>query len=132
VAVVFLSGVFPVLVNTTTGIQATDPKLIEVARSFGFKRLQIFWKVLLPSAVPFIIAGLRLGVSRSIVGVVVAELFGSRAGLGYLILTSEQVFDTASLFLGVLLLASSGVAAVELLKFIERKVAPWRQFDLKA
>jgi NitT/TauT family transport system permease protein len=132
VAVVFLSGVFPVLVNTLTGIQATDLKLIEVAHSFSASRLQVFWKVLLPSAVPFIVAGLRLGVGRAIVGVVVAELFGARSGLGYLILSSQQVFDMAGLFLGVLLLAMSGVISVELLKVVERKVAPWRKFDLKA
>lgn len=132
VAVVFLSGVFPVLVNTLTGIQATDPKLIEVAHSFGSTRLQVFWKVLLPSAVPFIVAGLRLGVGRAIVGVVVAELFGARSGLGFLILSSQQVFDMAGLFLGVLLLAMSGVISVEVLKIVERKIAPWRQFDLKA
>jgi NitT/TauT family transport system permease protein len=132
VAVIFLSGVFPILVNTLTGIEATDPNLIEVARSFSARRLQVFWKVLLPSAVPFIVAGLRLGVGRAIVGVVVAELFGARAGLGYLILSSQQVFDMAGLFLGVLLLAMAGILSVELLKIIEHKVAPWRHFDLKA
>ena len=132
VAVIFLSGVFPILVNTLTGIEATDPNLIEVARSFSARRLQVFWKVLLPSAVPFIVAGLRLGVGRAIVGVVVAELFGARSGLGYLILSSQQVFDMAGLFLGVLLLAMAGILSVELLKIIEHKVAPWRQFDLKA
>ena len=60
-----------------------------------------------------------------------SQLFGAREGLGYLILISQQVFDTASLFLGVLLLALSGVASVELLKAIESKVAPWRSVDLK-
>lgn len=132
VAVVFLVAVFPVLINTATGIQATDPRLIEAARSFSANRLQIFTKVLLPSAVPFIIAGLRLGVGRGIVGVVVGELFGARAGLGFLILTTQQVFDMPALFLGVLLLAASGVLSVELLKILERRIAPWREFDLKA
>lgn len=132
VAVVFLVAVFPVLINTATGIQATDPKLIEAARSFSATRLQIFTKVLLPSAVPFIVAGLRLGVGRGIVGVVVGELFGARSGLGFLIVTSQQVFDMAALFLGVLLLAASGVISVELLKIVERRIAPWREFDLKA
>jgi NitT/TauT family transport system permease protein len=80
---------------------------------------------------PFIIAGLRLGMARALVGVVVAELFGAKAGLGFLILASSQVFDTASLFVGVLSLAVGGYLGVELLKWIETRMAPWRHFEFK-
>ena len=84
-----------------TGLTNTDRNLIEVARSFGATDSQIYTKVRLPAAIPFIIAGLRLSVARALVGVVVAELFGARAGLGFLILNAAQAFDTAGLFVGV-------------------------------
>jgi NitT/TauT family transport system permease protein len=131
IVVIFLVAVFIILVNTEVGVLSTDPHLIEAARSFGASRLQIFRKVLLPAALPFIIAGLRLGMARGLVGVVVAELFGAKAGLGFLILASAQVFDTASLFVGVLVLALGGYFGVELLKWVETKMAPWRHFEFK-
>jgi NitT/TauT family transport system permease protein len=124
--VIFLVAVFPILINTLVGLTTTDAALIEAARSFGANGTQVYTKIRLPAALPFIIAGLRLGVARGLVGVVVAELFGSRAGLGYLILVSAQTFDAATLFVSVLILAASGVLAVELLKWLERRMAPWR------
>jgi NitT/TauT family transport system permease protein len=126
VAVVVLVVVFPVLINTYAGLANTERGLIEVARSFGATRLQLFAKIRFPAALPFIVTGLRQGVARGLVGVVVAELFGAKAGLGFLILNSAQTFDTAGLFVGVLILAAAGVAAVELVKLIERRMAPWR------
>ena len=127
IAIVFLTAVFPILINTVTGLTNTDRTLLEVARSFGATPRQIYTKVRLPAAVPFIIAGLRLSVARALVGVVVAELFGARAGLGFLILNAAQSFDTAGLFVGVLVLAIAGVVSVELLKWLEFKLAPWRE-----
>jgi len=126
VAVIFIVAVFPILINTFAGLATTDPNLIEVARSFGSSPAQIFTKVRFPSALPFIIAGLRLGVARGLVGVVVAELFGAKEGLGWLIMISAQTFDTAGLFAGVFILAASGVITVEIIKLIERRLAPWR------
>ena len=131
VAVVFLLVIFPIVINTATGIRTTDRVFIEAARSFCANRWQIFGKVLIPSALPFIVAGLRLGVGRGLVAVVVGELFGARAGLGFLILTSSQVFDTASLFVGVFILAGLGILSVVILQTIERRMAPWREFELK-
>lgn len=129
IAIIFLTSVFPIIINTVTGLTTTDRHLIEAARSFGASGAQIQMKVRVPAALPFIIAGLRLGVARALVGVVVAELFGARAGLGFLILTSAQNFDTAALFVGVLLLALAGVVSVEFLKWLERRLAPWRVED---
>jgi NitT/TauT family transport system permease protein len=127
VVVVFIVSVFSVLVNTQAGIESADERLVETARAFGAKRLQIFTKVLLPSAVPFIIAGLRLGVGRGLVGVVVAELFGATSGLGYLINVSSQIFDMAGLFAAVVILAAAGVISTELIRMAERRMAPWRE-----
>lgn len=128
IAIIFLTAVFPILINTIVGLTTTDRTLLEVGRAFGAKRLSTFTKIRLPAAMPFVIAGLRLGVARALVGVVVAELFGSRAGLGFMILNSAQNFDTAALYVGVLILAAAGITCVELLKLLERKLAPWR-FD---
>ncbi len=129
VAVVFIVIVFPVLINTYSGLANSDLDLIEVARSFGANRTQIFAKIQFPGALPFIVAGLRQGIARGLVGVVVAELFGSHSGLGYLILISGQEFDPAGLFLGILLFALAGVASVEAVRLLERRMAPWRAQD---
>jgi NitT/TauT family transport system permease protein len=124
--VVFLVAVFPVLVNTQTGIENADEHLTETARAFGASQRQIFTKVLLPGAVPYIVAGLRLGIGRGVVGVVVAELFGAKGGLGFLITVSSQTFDMGGLFVAVLILACAGVLSSEGVKMIERRIAPWR------
>jgi ABC-type nitrate/sulfonate/bicarbonate transport system permease component len=126
IAIVFLTAVFPILINTVIGLTTTERTLIEVARAFGAGQAQIYTKIRIPAALPFIIAGLRIGVARALVGVVVAELFGARGGLGFMILTSAQNFDTAALFVGVIILAFAGIASVEFLKWIEQRLAPWR------
>jgi ABC-type nitrate/sulfonate/bicarbonate transport system permease component len=130
-AVVFLLAVFPIVINTATGIRSTEQIYIEAARSFSASRSQIFTKVLIPSALPFIVAGLRLGIGRGLVGVVVGEFIGARAGLGYMIFRSSQGFEIDAMWVGVFLLAGTGVLAVILLQKVERRLAPWRRFELK-
>src|SRR3979411_37678 len=130
-AVVFLLAVFPIVINTATGLRSTDQVYIEAARSFSANRAQIFTKVLIPSALPFIVAGLRLGIGRGLVGVVVGEFIGARAGLGYMIFRSSQAFQIDAMWVGVFLLAGTGVLAVIVLQRVERRMAPWRQFELK-
>ena len=131
VAIVFLLAVFPILINTTAGIKSADETLIEAARSFSASGFAIFRLVLLPSALPFIVAGLRLGIGRGLVGVFIGELFGAREGLGYLISISSQSFDVPGMFVGVLILAISGIATAAAFEYLEKKIAPWRHFDLK-
>jgi NitT/TauT family transport system permease protein len=129
VAIVFLMSIFPVLINSHVGLKTADKDYIEAARSFGSSPAQIFRKVRFPSAVPFIVSGIRNAISRGLIGVVVAEFFGSQAGLGYLIQYSAQTFDTKALFVGVFILAFGGIGAVEVLRRIERWLAPWRTED---
>ena len=130
-AVVFLLAIFPIVINTSTGMRSTDRVYIDAARSFCANRTQIFTKVLIPSALPFIVAGLRLGIGRGLVGVVIGEFIGARAGLGYLIFRSSQAFQIDAMWVGVFLLAGTGVLAVIVLQSVERRMAPWRQFELK-
>ncbi len=126
-AVVFLTAVFPILINTASGVRATDAQLIEVAQSFCATRRQIIAKVMLPAAVPFMLTGIRLGIGRGIVGVVVGELFGAQAGLGYLIFTSGQTFDVPALFVGIITLAAMGVGLTLAAELVEHRALRWRR-----
>lgn len=126
IAIIFLTAVFPIVINTQIGLSTTDRNFIEVARSFGASSAQIYLKIRIPSALPFIIGGLRLSIARALVGMVVAELFGARAGLGFLIFNATSSFDTAGLFVAVVILAVAGVLMVEALKLAESWLAPWR------
>ena len=127
VAIVYVMVVFPVLISTFTGIRTADADLLEMVRSFSASPGQVFREVLLPSALPFILTGLRLGVGRGLIAVVVGELFFSQQGLGYLINLAGQSFDTPLLFVGVLILAVAGVVLTGLLQNLERRMTPWRQ-----
>jgi NitT/TauT family transport system permease protein len=125
VLIVILLVFFPVAINTEAGLRTTSERLIEMLRSFGANERQIFFKVSLPSAVPFILAGLKLGIGRGLIGVVVAELFGSRAGLGRLISASADAFNMPELFAGVVVLAVAGIAMTSGFSWLERKLVPW-------
>jgi NitT/TauT family transport system permease protein len=125
VIVVVTLVLFPVTINTEAGLRTTSERLIEMLRSFGATRRQIFVKVSLPSAVPFILTGLKLGIGRGLIGVVVAELFGSRAGLGRLISQSADAFNMPDLFAGVVVLAVAGIVMTAGFGWLEGKLVPW-------
>jgi len=125
VLVVIFLVLFPVTINTEAGLRTTSERLIEMPRSFGATPRQIFFKVSLPSALPFILAGLKLGIGRGLIGVVVAELFGSRAGLGRLISQSADAFNMPELFAGVIVLAVAGIAMTAGFGWLERRLVPW-------
>ena len=117
VALVFTVAIFPIVINTQAGILSVERNLLEVASSFRATPLQIFFKVQIPAAVPFVISGLRLGVGRALTGVVVAEFFFATAGLGFMISIASQNFDTARVLLGVLIFSLAGVVAIGFLQF---------------
>ena len=125
--IVFLLVVFPVIINTMAGMRSVDRNLVDVATSFGASNRDVLLKVMIPWAVPFILSGARIGVGRGVVGIFVAELFGGAgAGIGWLILTAGQVFNTPMLFVGVIVLALFGILVTGALRWVERTVAPWR------
>lgn len=126
VALVFALSVFPALINTVTGIRAVERNYLEVARSFALSQRQVFTKVLIPAALPFIVGGLRLASGRALIGVVVGELFFSSAGVGHAISLAGQTFSTDELLAGVLIFAVSGVITTNLLRRLEQRLAPWR------
>jgi NitT/TauT family transport system permease protein len=125
VMVVVLLVLFPVAINTEAGLRTTSTRLVETLRCFGANRRQIFFKLSLPSAMPFILAGLKLGIGRGLIGVVVAELFGSRAGLGQLISQSADSFNMPNLFVGVVILAAAGMILIAGFTWLERRLVPW-------
>jgi NitT/TauT family transport system permease protein len=126
IIVVVVLVIFPVIINTEAGLLTTSKDLVETVRSFGADSRQVFLKVSLPSALPFIFAGLKLGIGRGLIGVVVAELFGSRAGLGQLISQSAETFNMPALFAGVAILAAAGIAMTSGFTWLERRLLPWK------
>ena len=130
VALVFIGSVIIMIINTETGVAQVDPRLIETARSFTASERQVLTKIVLPAALPIILAGMRLSIGRALVMVVVAEIYASNRGLGYLIFQAGGMYDTAQVFVGVGILAAAGVTLTALLRALERWLAPW-QFDAR-
>jgi len=126
VGIIFLGAVFPMLINTRDGVKTTPLNLLNAARSFGASEWQIFKSVVLPSTVPFILTGLRLGVGRALIGVMVGELYAATAGIGFMITVAGATFQTDKVFVGVLIFAISGMVAMELLTKLESKFDKWR------
>jgi NitT/TauT family transport system permease protein len=122
----WLVSVFPVIINAEIGVASVPPAFIETARAFGCDRRQVFRRVILRASVPFLIAGVRLGLGRALVGVVVAEMFTALSGLGYMIVLYGNTFRTAELFVPILVLAAISIAITSLIRRIERRIAPWR------
>jgi ABC-type nitrate/sulfonate/bicarbonate transport system permease component len=126
VGIIFLGAVFPILINTRDGVKTTPYNLLTAARSFGASEWQIFKSVVLPSTLPFILTGLRLGVGRALIGVMVGELYAATAGIGFMITVAGATFQTDKVFVGVLIFALSGMISMELLTKLENRFDKWR------
>jgi NitT/TauT family transport system permease protein len=129
IIVVFLFAVFPILINTYQGVRECDKNMLEVARSFRSPEWKVWQDVLLPFALPYIAAGIRLAIGRGLVGMVIAEFYTTISGLGYMISRYANVFETDKTFVPVLLLMFLGIALTSLLKMLERRIAPWSRAD---
>ena len=126
IAIIFLSSVFPILVNTMTGVRTMERDFVKVARSFGASDGQLFKTVALPSSVPNLLTGVRLGLGHALIGIVVGEMYGATHGLGFLIATAGARFQTDKVMVGIIIIAAAGVALTELLRVIERRFERWR------
>ncbi len=126
VGIIFLGALFPMLINTRDGVKTTPVNLLNAARSFGASEWQIFKTVVLPSTVPFILTGLRQGIGRALIGVMVGELYAATAGIGFMITVAGATFQTDKVFVGVLIFAISGVVATDMVDRMERKFDRWR------
>jgi ABC-type nitrate/sulfonate/bicarbonate transport system permease component len=126
VFIVFITAVFPILINTIGGIQAVDRDLLRAARSFCATDRQIFTTLAIPGAVPFILTGVRQGVALGLIGVVVGEMFGGSQGIGFMVAYGGQTFATDTLFVGVLIICFAGIIMSAAAEALERRFSRWR------
>jgi NitT/TauT family transport system permease protein len=124
--IIFLLAVLPIAINAQAAVRTTDARLIKVANSFGANDWLLFRSIIFPSAVPFLLAGLRLAIGRGMIGIVVGELYGSAAGIGMMINQAGSRFQTDKVFVGVLTIVAAGVILVEVVRRIEQRVEVWR------
>jgi NitT/TauT family transport system permease protein len=126
VLIIVLLAVLPIAINARAAVRTTDPRLIKVAASFGAGDVRLFRTIILPSAVPFLLAALRLAIGRGMIGVVVGEIYGSAAGIGAMISQAGSRFQTDKVFVGVLTIVAAGMILIEIVQRIERRVEAWR------
>ena len=126
VVIVLISAFFPIVINTYTGVLNVDKDLLEASRSFGAKDKDLFLRIMLPASVPFLMTGLRLGVARGIMGIIMAEFFMTAKGLGGLIVTYGSTFQMEKLFVAVTVLTVIGGVLAESVKRVEKLIAPWK------
>ena len=130
VAVIALFAVFPVIVNTQQGVRYVDAGLIEVARAFNSSERRLWTDVLVPAALPFIFAGIRLAIPRALVGMVLAEfLISVGRGLGSLIIIYQNTFRVDRMFVPVIVVAAMGVVLIAVAQWIEGRLVPWARHD---
>jgi len=126
IVVVWNAALFPILISTAAGIDHSDNDLNEMGRSFGASRATLFWQVMLPSAIPSILSGLRIGAAVAVVGTVVSELYMAQSGLGGLLAVAGNRFQMDRYFAVVIVLMALGSLITGLLRFSENRIASWR------
>ena len=126
VFIVFLSAFFPILVNTVGGVRALDRDLLRAAKAYCASDWQIFTTLAIPGSVPFILTGIRQGVALGLIGMVVGEMVGSSQGVGFMVAYGGQTFNTDTLFVGMIVIAFSGILLTWLAERLERRFSRWR------
>jgi NitT/TauT family transport system permease protein len=129
VLVVVFSSVFAIIVNTEQGVRNVDRRLLEVAHSFRSSERQLWGDVIVPSALPYIAAGLRLAVGRALVGMVVAEFFTSITGVGYLIVRYSNAFQPDHLLVPIIVVMALGIVLTAITRAFEGRIAPWNKLS---
>jgi ABC-type nitrate/sulfonate/bicarbonate transport system permease component len=129
IVIIFLAGFFPIIVNTYAGVRNVGRGMVEVALAEGANEAQIFTKIVIPASLPFITTGVRLAMGRAVVAMVVAELFTALSGLGGSIMNYGNAFKTDKLFVVIIVLALLGVSLTESVRWLERRLAPWKETE---
>ena len=124
--IVVILAIFPILINTAAGVRNVPQPLLDVGFAFDATERQLFTKFILPASLPYMMTGLRLGVGRAIIGMVVAEFFTAITGLGALIVKYGNQYDTAAMFVPILTLMLLGVTLTALMRRVESWIAPWK------
>jgi NitT/TauT family transport system permease protein len=125
IAIVVFAAIFAIIINAADGARAVPREYLEVARSFRSKPWRTFPEIVLPSSLPYLLAGFRLAAGRALIGAVVAEFFISIGGIGHYILYNSRIYRHDEAFVGVLLLAAFGVGFEILIGWITRRYMPW-------
>ena len=126
VVIVFIGALFPILINTYEGVRNSDRLLINVVRSFGAKEWDVARLVVIPNAMPYIVAGLRLAIGRAVLGVVVAEFFGSESGLGVMMVQAAGRYQVDVVFAGLIIFAVLSLAMTAAVQMLENRLGRWR------
>jgi ABC-type nitrate/sulfonate/bicarbonate transport system permease component len=126
VVIVFIGALFPLLINTYEGVRNADKTLINVVRSFGASEWDVARLVVVPNAMPYIIAGLRLAIGRAVLGVVVAEFFGSESGLGVMMVQAAGRYQVDVVFCGLIVFAALSLALTWMVQLLENRLSLWR------
>ena len=125
VMIIFKACFFPIVLNTIAGIKGVDKKLIQAARSLGANERQVWLRVLLPSALPMIITGLRISTAISMMALVGVEMLASDSGIGFLVIDAQRTFDTERVFAGIMVLSVLGFSLDRLARKIQSRILSW-------
>jgi len=124
--IVFLFAFVIIAINTTAGVRNVDATLTEMARSFGARESDLFLKVILPAALPMIMAGLRLGMGRAVLGMVTSELILAVVGFGAMLMTFSASYNSPALFATILTIVLLAVTLLAFIQYLDRRLMPWR------
>ncbi len=125
IIVVALIAFFPIVVNTVDGLKSVDPDMINLMRTLGAGRRQVFMKLQVPTCLPFLFSGVKVAISVSVIGAVIGEWVGSSEGLGYLMIRSKPQFLTERVFAAIFLLSFMGIGLFLVVQSVERYLLPW-------
>jgi ABC-type nitrate/sulfonate/bicarbonate transport system permease component len=129
IAVVFLSGIFPVVMNTFGGVRTVSANFVDVGRAYGAGEGKLFTKIILPAALPFVMTGIRLAVGRALIGIITAEMFTAVTGLGALLIRYSSALATDKFFVPVIFLALLGVVLSGAVEKLQKRLAPWKETE---
>ncbi len=125
IAIAFLIAFFPIVIDTVLGLKSVPKDMLDLASSMRASQLAQFWRIRLPTALPSIFAGMKVGISLALVGTIVGEFVASDHGLGYIILTAQGTFETAQIFAANILLGAAGIVLFWAMTMLERRCLPW-------
>jgi ABC-type nitrate/sulfonate/bicarbonate transport system permease component len=125
VAIIFKACFFPIVINTIAGIKGVDAGLIRAARSLGARGLQLWTKVLIPSALPMIVTGMRISTAMSMLAIVGVEMLASDTGIGFLVIDAQRVFATDRMFAGIVVISLMGFSLDRLARRVQKHILSW-------
>jgi len=126
IAAVFLGAFFPLAISVMKSVRTLDDTLLRSARSYGANDMQVFFTLILPNSIPFIVAGLHIAIGRGLVGVVIGEFLASQAGVGHVMLIASSTFQTDKVFVGLVVLTGFGFFLTKIVEYFEKKFDAWR------